>query len=511
MTELSLRPGYHAGNTPQKPAIIEAATGQVTTFEELEEQSTAIACLFDSLGLRPGDHIAIVMHNCAAYLAVTWAAQRAGLFFTPINWHLTADEAAYILDDCGATVLFASARVRELAETIIAQRERPLHCYSVSETFGAFTSLAEALGTITNAPRSSETEGAFMFYSSGTTGRPKGILRALTSIPFGTGTSFDALTGGLFGFVEPMVYLCPAPLYHAAPLGWSMSANRYGGTVVLMENFDAVEALRCIEQYGITHAQFVPTMFVRMLKLDPTERTRFDLSSLKVAVHAAAPCPVDVKQQMIDWWGPILLEYYAGSEGNGFCFVDSPSWLTHRGTVGRSVMGTVRIVDEEGGLCPTGEVGTVYFEGTAAFEYHNDPEKTASAFDKNGWSTLGDLGHLDDEGFLYLSDRRSHLIISGGVNIYPQEVENVLTMHPKVADVAVIGVPHPEMGEEVKAVVQLANPADATDEVARELMAFCQERLARFKCPRSVDFDPELPRLPTGKLFKRRLIDRYRA
>jgi long-chain acyl-CoA synthetase len=511
MSELKLRPGYHAGNTPQKPAIIEGATGQVTTFGELEEQSTAIACLFDSLGLRPGDHIAIVMHNCAAYLAVTWAAQRSGLYFTPINWHLTADEAAYILDDCGATVLFASERVRELAETIIAKRERPLHCYSAGETFGEFTSLADALGAITQASRASETEGAFMFYSSGTTGRPKGILRSLESIPFGTGTSFDALTGGLFGFVEPMVYLCPAPLYHAAPLGWSMSANRYGGTVILMENFDAVEALRCIERYKITHAQFVPTMFVRMLKLDPAERTRFDLSSLKVAVHAAAPCPVDVKQQMIDWWGPILLEYYAGSEGNGFCFVDSPSWLTHRGTVGRSVMGTVRIVDEEGDLCPTGEVGTVYFEGTAAFEYHNDPEKTASAFDKNGWSTLGDLGHLDDENFLYLSDRRSHLIISGGVNIYPQEVENVLTMHPKVADVAVIGVPHPEMGEEVKAVVQLANPADATDEVARELMAFCQERLAKFKCPRSVDFDPELPRLPTGKLFKRRLIDRYRA
>jgi long-chain acyl-CoA synthetase len=231
---------------------------------------------------------------------------------------------------------------------------------------------------------------------------------------------------------------------------------------------------------------------------------------LKVAVHAAAPCPIDVKLQMIEWWGPVLLEYYAGSEGNGFCFVDSATYLTHPGTVGRAVQGSIHIVGEDGNDVPPGEIGTVYFEGTAKFEYHNDPAKTASVFDEHGWSTLNDVGHLDAEGFLYLSDRRSHLIISGGVNIYPQEIENALTMHPKVADVAVIGVPNEEMGEEVKAVVQLVDPADATDATRAELIAYCRERLSHFKCPRSVDFDPELPRLPSGKLFKRRLIDAYR-
>ncbi len=510
VSELTLRPGHQAAIDPSKPAIIEARTGNVTTYGELDAQSTRIARLFDQVGLHVGDHIAIVMHNCAEYLTVAWAAQRAGLFYTPINWHLTADEAGYILDDCGATVLIATEHVGPLAETIAAMIERPLYCYSAGAAFGRFASLDQALVGIPADPRDGEVEGMFMFYSSGTTGRPKGILRALDHAPFGTGLTFDALTGGLFGFNADMTYLCPAPLYHAAPIGWSMSAQRFGGTVILMESFDARESLKLIEKHHVTHAQYVPTMFVRMLKLPLEDRTRADLSSLKVAVHAAAPCPVDVKLQMIEWWGPVLLEYYAGSEGNGFCFVDSATYLTHPGTVGRAVQGTIHIVGEDGNDVPTGEIGTVYFEGTAQFEYHNDPAKTASVFDSHGWSTLNDVGHIDAEGFLYLSDRRSHLIISGGVNIYPQEIENALTMHPKVADVAVIGVPNDEMGEEVKAVVQLVDPADATDATRAELIAYCRERLSHFKCPRTVDFDPELPRLPSGKLFKRRLIDAYR-
>jgi acyl-CoA synthetase (AMP-forming)/AMP-acid ligase II len=276
-----------------------------------------------------------------------------------------------------------------------------------------------------------------------------------------------------------------------------------------MERFDAVEALALIERYHVTHAQFVPTMFVRMLKLAREERERFDLSSLRAVIHAAAPCPVEVKRQMIDWWGLIIHEYYAGSEGNGFCAIESSDWLVHPGSVGRPVAGAVHVVGPDGHELPAGEVGVVYFEGGARFEYHNDPAKTADAYDGRGWSTLGDIGYLDTDGYLYLTDRQSHMIISGGVNIYPQEAEDVLLLHPAVADAAVIGVPHPEMGEEVKAVVQLVDPSAAGPELERELIDHCRTELAAFKCPRSVDFDAELPRLPTGKLAKRLLRDRY--
>ena len=450
------------------------------------------------------------MDNTARYFEVCWAAQRSGISYTPINWHLNADEAAYILDDCEAKVFFATPAVGALA-VAIAGAPRVTHRFSVGGAIDGFDDLDEALATLqADGPTPSPVEGLIMFYSSGTTGRPKGILRPYSGAPYGTGIGLEMLMSGLYEFNAESVYLCPAPLYHAAPLGWSMGTLRLGGTVVMMRQFDPIKALALIERYHITHGQFVPTMFIRMLKLTEEERTRNDLSSLKVAIHAAAPCPVDVKDQMIAWWGPVIQEYYAGSEGNGFCAVDSPTWLAHKGTVGRPVGGLLHILDEDGNELPTGEIGTVYFEGTAAFEYHNDPAKTASAYNPKGWSTLNDVGHVDAEGFLYLSDRRSHLIISGGVNIYPQEVENVLTMHPLIADVAVIGVPDPEMGEAVKAVVQLVDMSKASPELAQELIDYCRERLAKFKCPRTLDFDPELPRLPTGKLFKRRLIDRYR-
>jgi acyl-CoA synthetase (AMP-forming)/AMP-acid ligase II len=506
--------GDQPERAPDKPAAILATTGDVLTFGDLDRRSRRLARLLQDRGLLPGDHFAVLLPNTLRYFEAMWAGRRAGLYYTPVNWHLTVDEAAYIVDDSGSRALIASAAVGDLAVSVAARAPALENRLAAEGDIDGFEDLDAAIAGVDDRPPSEESAGSAMYYSSGTTGRPKGILRPRSGLPFGAGTPLEPVMTSWCGFGPDTVYLCPAPLYHAAPLGWSLGTQQLGGTVLVMERFDALEALALIERYHVTHAQFVPTMFVRMLKLTPGERLRFDLSSLRSVIHAAAPCPVDVKQQMIDWWGPILQEYYAGSEGNGFCAIDSEDWLAHRGSVGRPFTGTVHVLDDAGHEQPEGAVGTVWFEGTARFEYHNDPSKTAEAFNDRGWSTLGDMGYLDREGYLYLTDRKSHMIISGGVNIYPQEVENLLALHPKVADVAVIGVPHAEMGQEVKAVVQPAvMPADeaAADALELELIAYCRERLAHFKCPRSVDFDPELPRLPSGKLFKRRLRDRYEA
>jgi long-chain acyl-CoA synthetase len=276
-----------------------------------------------------------------------------------------------------------------------------------------------------------------------------------------------------------------------------------------MEKFDAEQALALIERYRVTHSQWVPTMFVRLLRLPEDVKRKYDLSTHRCAVHAAAPCPIEIKRQMIEWWGPILYEYYAGSEGNGFAVINSEEWLAHPGSVGRAILGELRILDEDGRQCPPRVAGGIYFANGPKFEYHNDPAKTAGAYSTEGWSTLGDVGYVDEEGWLYLTDRKAYMIISGGVNIYPQEAENVLTAHPKVVDVAVFGVPNAEFGEEVKAVVQPVDMAQAGPPLAEELIAYCRERLADVKCPRSIDFDPELPRHPNGKLYKRILRDRY--
>jgi len=504
-----MHPGAHAAAHPDKPAVVMAGSGEVVTYRQLDEGSNQVAHLLRSCGLSQGDAIAMCMENNSHFHEITWGAQRSGLYYTAASSRLTPGELAYIVDDCGAKVFITSYEQREVAAALADKLPNVVSKLMLGGTIDGYDSYEDAVSAQPTTPIVDETEGADMLYSSGTTGRPKGVRPPLSGVPLGTPNALVALVTNLYGATEESVYLSPAPLYHAAPLRYTMTMHRVGATVIVMEHFDPVEALRLIEDRKATMAQFVPTMFVRMLKLPEEERTVFDVSSMRCAIHAAAPCPIPVKEQMIEWWGPVVFEYYAGTEGNGFCAITSEEWLAHKGSVGRNLLGPVHILDEEKNELPPGEPGTIYFESGARFSYHNDPEKTESAYTEQGWSTLGDIGYLDTEGYLYLTDRKANMIISGGVNVYPQEAENVLTMHPKVADVAVFGVPNDDFGEEVKAVVQPAAGVDTGPDLERELIAFCRDQLAGFKCPRSVDFLDELPRHPTGKLYKRLLRDEY--
>ena len=376
-----------------------------------------------------------------------------------------------------------------------------------------FEDFEEAIAAQPAEPLADEPAGAFMLYSSGTTGRPKGIIRPLPERSIADeDMAVSGLQRALWGFDENAVYLSPAPLYHSAPIGFCQGVQSLGGTVVMMRRFDPVHALQAIEDHKVSHSQWVPTMFTRMLKLPEADRTGFDLSSHKVAIHAAAPCPPAVKREMFDWWGPILYEYYGGTEMNGFTQCGPDEWLAHPGTVGKSILGVIHVCDEDGRELPNGEPGIVYFElPVMPFEYLKDPKQTKDAQhpEHANWSALGDVGYVDDEGYLYLTDRATFMIISGGVNIYPQEIEDAMVMHPKIADVAVIGVPNPEMGEEVKAIVQLVEGVEPDEALAAQLVAYAREHIAHYKCPKSVDFRDELPRLPTGKLYKRLLKDEY--
>ncbi len=502
-------PGAIAQDTPDKPAYIMASTGQAVTYKELDEASNRLAHVFADAGLVEGDSIALMLENHVNYFAVVWAAQRSGLYYTAISSRLTPEEAEYIVNDCGAQAYITSEHLASTAAGLVGKMPHVKVALMMDGVIDGYESYEEVTASKATTPIANEREGADMLYSSGTTGRPKGVKVPLPNAAAGQPSAVQVLGQMLYGFNPDMVYLSPAPLYHAAPLRFTMSVQRMGGTVIVMEHFDPAEFVKLIAQYRVTHTQVVPTMFVRMLKLDPSERTA-DVSSLQACIHAAAPCPVETKRSMIEWWGPIIFEYYAGTEGNGFVACNSEEWLAHPGTVGKALTGIVHIVDEESGNeVPVGETGTVYFEGGAQFEYHNDPEKTKGSRLGNGWSTLGDIGRLDEDGFLYLTDRKAYMIISGGVNIYPQEAENLLVTHPKVMDVAVFGVPNTDFGEEVKAVVQPVHWDDAGPELERELIAFCKEHLAGIKCPRSIDFEAELPRHPTGKLYKRLLRDRY--
>ena len=503
-------PSLHARTHPDKIAYQMAGTGEAISYRELDERSNQGAQLFRSLGLKPGDHVALLMENRLAFMEICWAAQRSGLYYTAISRYLTRDEIAYIVKDCGAKLVITSPKCGEVIAPLLRDAPGAPLFFMVDEPQQGFRSWDRELASQPVTPIADQVLGYDMLYSSGTTGRPKGIKRESQNTPIDVPNPFlKLLCADMCGMSADSIYLSPAPLYHAAPLRFNMMAITLGGTSIIMEQFDAEEFLRLVERHKVTQSQLVPTMFVRMLKLPEEVRLRHDVSSLKGAIHAAAPCPVDVKARMIDWWGPILIEYYAGSEGNGVTVSNSQQWLAHRGTVGRAVVGKVKILDDEDQELPTRQIGTVYFADAPVFSYHNDPEKTKRAYNAKGWSTLGDVGYLDDEGFLYLTDRKSYMIISGGVNIYPQETEDVLITHPGIADVAVFGVPNEEMGEEVKAVVQPHDMSRAGKELAAELIVYCRQHLSPLKCPRSIDFEAELPRTPTGKLVKRHLRDRY--
>ncbi|MCP4755536.1 MAG: AMP-binding protein [Proteobacteria bacterium] len=502
-------PRKYAEETPDKPAYIMAGSGETVTYRQLEERANRLANLFLDIGLKPRDHIALLLENNAEFFVVAWAAQRAGLYYTAISTHLTTDEVAYITDNSDSKVFITSLAMKDTAIEL-ARRDSNVHTrIMMNGTVPGFESYEEVTANCPTTPIPNETEGADMLYSSGTTGRPKGVLPETICTPIGEETMAVQVNKGLYDIGPETVYLSPAPSYHAAPLRFCMMMARLGGTAVIMEKFEAVDFLSLVEKYRVTHSQVVPTMFIRLLKLPEKIRKSFDVSSLKIVIHAAAPCPIPLKEQMIEWFGPIISEYYSGTEAVGFLFIHSSEWLEHKGSVGRVFMNNVHILDENENEVPVGQTGTIYFDNINKFSYFKEPEKTQSAHSRQGWSTFGDVGFLDEEQYLYLTDRKTDMIISGGVNIYPQEAENVLVMHPKVSDVAVFGIPHPEFGEEVKAVVEPIDMADATPEFERELIDFCQTKLAKIKCPRSIDFERQLPRKPTGKLFKRLLKDRY--
>ncbi len=477
------------------------------TYGELHDRARRVAGLLYEAGLRRGDAVALMLPNRREFLEVAWGCQLSGLYYVPVNTHLTFDEVAYIVDDCQARALFIDGSMQRLATDLLDHTAALAARVAVGADWPGWTIYDAALAAVeTEAPAS---DGSEMLYSSGTTGRPKGIRRPL---PTENGSWAQAVLESAllhrYAATADSVYLSPAPLYHAAGVNYTMAVNRVGAATVMVPKFDAEETLRLIERHRVTHAQFVPTMFVRMLKLPADVRARYDVSSLQCVLHAAAPCAVDVKRAMLDWFGPIIHEYYGGTEGFAGTMIGPQEWLAHPGSVGLP-LNPIHVLGEDGTELPVGETGEIFFEGGPPFEYWRDPDKTMSVANANGWRTLGDMGYVDSDGYLYLTDRSTFMIVSGGVNIYPQETENLLIMHPKVADAAVFGVPNVEFGEEVKAVVQPLDGIAADEGLAAELVEYCRANLASYKCPRSIDFDPELPRDPNGKLYKRRIRDRY--
>lgn len=502
-------PGTFAAQFPDKPAVVVADTGETLTYGELDERSLRLARFLREQGFARGDHIALLTDNNPRAFEVYWAALRSGLYITAVNRHLTPAEAGYIVNDCGARALIASAGVGGLAGTVASALHRVEILLAYNGDIDGYRSYDQALTSVSAEPLGSQPRGIDMLYSSGTTGRPRGIKPPLPTQQIDEPDVVTSTVLSQYGFDTDSVYLSPAPIYHAAPLRFGAAVQSAGGTVILMERFDPAAALEAIELHRVTHSQWVPTMFVRMLRLDKQIRDQFRLDTHRVAVHAAAPCPIEVKRAMIDWWGPILCEYYSSTEANGFTAIDSEQWLRKPGSVGRALIGIPHICDDEGRELAPGEIGAIYFErDELPFAYHNDPEKTAAAQHSHHrtWTTTGDIGYHDDDGYLYLTGRKAFTIISGGVNVYPQEIEHALAMHPKVFDVAVIGVPDDEMGESVTAVVQPVHVGQDEDDLARELTDYLRTRIAGYKVPRAFRFVSQLPRTPVGKVAKHQLV-----
>ncbi len=511
---MQIREHTSGQGSANKPAIVLHPSGTVVSFDELEARANRLAHHFRRAGLVEGDAVAILMENNEHIHAVMWAARRSGLYYVPINTHLTAPEAAYIVDNSAAKAIIGSSALRKTCENLAEHLPGGLPAMLLialdeeEADLDGWLRYPECVADQPDMPIDDECEGDLLQYSSGTTGRPKGIKRELPHVaPAEAPGMMSALVG--FWMHPDAVYLSPAPLYHTAPSVWSMSVQAGGITTIVMEKFDPEGCLDAIQRHRVTHGQFVPAMFTRMLKLSSTVRDSYDLSSLQRVMHAAAPCPVEIKKQMIDWWGPIVDEYYASSEAIGSTLISAEEWLAHPGSVGKPMMCQIHILDEDGNELPPGQAGEIYFEGGFSFEYLNEAEKTAASRDKHGWTTVGDVGYVDEDGYLYLTDRRHHMIISGGVNIYPQEAENLLVTHPKVLDAAVFGIPDDEMGQSVKAAVQTVDPADATDKFADDLLDWLRDRLAHYKCPRSISFEAQLPRTDTGKLYKNELVKKY--
>ncbi|SPA39638.1 Long-chain fatty acid--CoA ligase [Cupriavidus taiwanensis] len=507
--------GDRARRHPGRTAIINGGNGLTLSYGELDRRASRLARYLQALGLRPGDHIAMVLENNMRCFEIGWAALRSGLMLTPVNRFLTPAEAAYIIADSQSRVVISSHAMRELAEGLSGTMPDCHTRLMVDGTIDGWDSYEQAIAAMPDDPPETETLGALMLYSSGTTGRPKGIIRAQPSQDMADYIDpFRRRQLQAYGFFDEMVYLSTAPLYHSAPLAWALQVQAVGGTVVFMEKFDAMASLALIERYRVTHSQWVPTMFVRLLKLGEHERHAFDLSSLRMAVHAAAPCPLDMKLRMIEWWGPIIHEYYGATEGCGLTMIDSEDYLAHPGSVGRAAVGVLHICDDDGRELPPGEPGLIYFERDAMpFRYHNDPARTDATRHPHHptWTAVGDMGYVDDDGYLYLTDRKTFMIISGGVNIYPQAIEDALVTHEKVADAAVIGVPDAEMGEQVKAIIEPAPGVTADAALGEELIGYLRGKVARYMVPRTVDFIDRMPRLPTGKLYKQELRERYGA
>ncbi len=484
------------------------AEGDTVTYGELYANSRRVAAMLYEAGLRPGDGVALILLNRSEFFEITWACQLSGLYYSAVNTHFTADEVAYVVDDSEAKAVFVDESMAELAAHLLEANSGVEVHISVGAALPGWTSYRDALSCAGDAPPISD--GTEMLYSSGTTGRPKAVRRPLPTDGEGSWAQkvLEYSLGQRYAMTSSSVYLSPAPLYHAAGINYTMAVHRVGAASILMPKFDAEAVLRLIETHRVTHAQFVPTMFVRMLKLPEAVRDAYDVSSLQCVIHAAAPCPVEVKYKMLEWFGPVIHEYYGGTEGFAGTGIGPEEWLAHPGSVGKPIT-PVHVLDEDGVEVPVGACGELFFEGGPAFEYFKDPEKTASVSNDRGWRSLGDMGFVDEDGYLYLTDRSTFMIVSGGVNIYPQEVENLLVMHPKLVDAAVFGVPNAEFGEEVKAVVQPIGEAEAGSALEAELIDYCRTHLATYKCPRSIEFDPELPRDPNGKLYKRRIRDRY--